>query len=266
MLIPPISGDIGDGVFPCFSEVTTLSPETKKYETSRRFQKRQLAHICRQESPVAKPSFWLSPCDGVYHALSTTGQMPGQRSRDSCTYSVYWWHLMTRVCLSRGPTKWIQMFLATCLGFARREKQAIHPRDILQYLAISCNPCRMAPSQPSLKRKQESGAVLDYVSLPLSLSLSIIIILKILIVIRFKSTKSKKTAVLDQRPLMVSQTVSASTQVALSEIGVSNALALPWVGRQRQTKLQYGTCSSHLIVKLSMPYAFACWSSYPMSK
>lgn len=94
--------------------------------------------------------------------------------------------------------------------------------------------------------------------LSLSLSLSIIIILKILIVIRFKSTKSKKTAVLDQRPLMVSQTVSASTQVALAEIGVSNALALPWVGRQRQTKLQYGTCSSHLIVKLSMPYAFAC--------
>ena len=176
--------------------------------------------------------------------------------------------LMTRVCLSQGPTKWIQMFLATCLGFARREKQAIHPRDILQYLAISCNTCRMAPSQPSLKRKQESGAVLDYVSLPLSLSLSlsIIIILKILIVIRFKSTKSRKTAVLDQRPLMVSQTVSASTQVALAEIGVSNVLALPWVGRQRQTKLQYGTCSSHLIVKLSMPYAFACWSSYPMSK
>ena len=147
------------------------------------------AHLQARKS-VAKPSFWLSPCDSVYHALSTTGQMPGQRSRDSCTYSVYWWHLMTRVCLSRGPTKWIQMFLATCLGFARREKQAIHPRDILQYLAISCNPCRMAPSQPSLKRKQESGAVLDYVSLPLSLS--IIIILKILIVIRFKSTKSKK--------------------------------------------------------------------------
>ena len=150
---------------------------------------------------------------------------------------------------------------------------ALHGARSKQYiLAISCNILQsraiLAEWRQVNQVWKENRKVVQFLTMfiSLSLSLSIIIILKILIVIRFKSTKSKKTAVLNQRPLMVSQTVSASTQVALAEIGVSNALALPWVGRQRQTKLQYGTCSSHLIVKLSMPYAFACWSSYPMSK